>query len=44
MYDYLDRTYNLDKIKQIFILGDGARWIKTSLEWIDRLDSFHLNF
>ena len=47
VYDYLDRTYNLDKIKQIFILGDGARWIKTSLDWIDRatytLDSFHLN-
>ena len=45
-YDYLDRTYNLDKIKQIFILGDGARW-KTFLEWIDRamytLDSFYLN-
>ena len=25
VYDYLDRTYNLDKIKQIFILGDGAK-------------------
>ena len=43
---YLDKTYELDKVKNIFILGDGANWIKTGLEWIPQsknvLDKFHL--
>ena len=43
---YLDNTYELDKVKNIFILGDGANWIKTGLEWIPQsiniLDKFHL--
>ena len=43
---YLDKTYELDKVKNIFILGDGAKWIKTGLEWIPKsinvLDKFHL--
>lgn len=43
---YLDNTYDLDKVKNIFILGDGANWIKTGLEWLPRsiniLDKFHL--
>lgn len=43
---YLDNTYKLDKVKNIFILGDGAKWIKTGLEWmpqsINILDKFHL--
>ncbi len=43
---YLDKTYELDKVKNIYILGDGASWIKTGLEWLPRsinvLDKFHL--
>ena len=43
---YIDNTYNLDKVKNILILGDGANWIKTGLEWLPRsiniLDKFHL--
>jgi len=47
VYDYTYSTYYITKIENIFILGDGARWIKTSLEWIENatyvLDEFHLN-
>ena len=43
---YIDNTYELDKVKNIYILGDGANWIKTGLEWIPKsinvLDKFHL--
>src|SRR5574344_823963 len=43
---YLDKTYYLDKVKNIYILGDGANWIKTGLEWLPKsinvLDKFHL--
>ena len=43
---YIDSTYELDKVKKIYILGDGANWIKTGLEWIPKsinvLDKFHL--
>ena len=43
---YIDNTYELDKVKHIYILGDGANWIKTSLEWLPQsinvLDKFHL--
>lgn len=47
VYDYIDKTYEVDKIENIFILGDGAKWIKTAPEWIlgatNTLDGFHLN-
>lgn len=43
---YIDNTYVLEQTKNIFILGDGANWIKTGLEWIPNsinvLDKFHL--
>jgi hypothetical protein len=43
---YIDNTYEIDKIKNIYILGDGASWIKTGLEWLPKsinvLDKFHL--
>jgi len=45
--DYLHETYNLEKVEDIFIGGDGARWIKEGLEWIPEskfiLDPYHLN-
>lgn len=43
---YLENTYDLKKVKNIYILGDGANWIKTGLEWLPKsinvLDKFHL--
>lgn len=43
---YIDNTYELSQVKNIFVLGDGANWIKTGLEWlpgsINVLDKFHL--
>ena len=43
---YIDSTYELDKVKNIYVLGDGANWIKTGLEWLPKsinvLDKFHL--
>lgn len=43
---YIENTYVLDKVNKIFILGDGANWIKTGLDWIPNsinvLDKFHL--
>ena len=43
---YIENTYVLEQTKNIFILGDGANWIKTGLEWIPNsiniLDKFHL--
>lgn len=46
IYDYLSETYDLDAIKQIYINGDGAAWIKSGCKWIAGstfvLDKFHL--
>jgi hypothetical protein len=47
VYNYIYTNYDVTKIEKLFILGDGARWIKTGLDWLDNsefvLDSFHLN-
>lgn len=43
---YIDCTYQKDKIENIFIMGDGASYIKAGVEWIEKavfvLDLFHL--
>lgn len=48
--DYIYRTYDTDKIKTIYLLGDGADWIKNlrfelkihkDLNLIQGLDKFH---
>ena len=43
---YIDNTYEIANIKNIYVLGDGANWIKTGLEWLPKsinvLDKFHL--
>lgn len=48
--DYLYYTYDLDKVKNIFIMGDGAKWIKSltyhfkinnNTNVIFALDKFH---
>lgn len=49
--DYINNVYNIDKIKRIFVMGDGAKWIKAlpqyykfnkDIEVIFCLDKFHL--
>lgn len=46
VWDYIERNYEVDKIKRIYIAGDGARWIKKGLEVLPNtryvLDRFHL--
>ena len=41
-----DSKGEIDKVKKIYILGDGANWIRTGLEWlhgsINVLDKIHL--
>jgi len=45
--DYIYENYELDKIENVFIQGDGANWIKGGSSWIDKsryiIDKFHLN-
>lgn len=48
--DYINKVYDVDKIKQVFIMGDGAKWIKSLTQYykfnkntnnIFCLDKFH---
>lgn len=43
---YIDCTYKKEEIETIFIMGDGASYIKAGTEWIEKsvfvLDKFHL--
>ena len=43
---YIDCTYNKEELETVFIMGDGASYIKAGIEWIDKavfvLDKFHL--
>lgn len=47
MLTYLDDSYDLNKVEKIYILGDGANWIKIGLEWILNsvtvLDGYYLS-
>ncbi len=44
---YIDDTYDVDKIETVYISGDGASWIKQGLNWIGNskfvLDKYHLS-
>ena len=43
---YIECTYKKDEIENVFIMGDGASYIKAGVEWIEKsvfvLDKFHL--
>lgn len=43
---YIDCTYKKEEIENIFIMGDGASYIKAGVEWIEKsvfvLDRFHI--
>jgi len=45
--DYIYSTYDVENLEQIYISGDGARWIRQGTEYIPGskfvLDKFHLN-
>ncbi|SJZ74645.1 UPF0236 family transposase-like protein [Garciella nitratireducens] len=45
--DYIERSYDIDKIQKIYLSGDGGHWIKEGLNWIPKvefvLDKFHLS-
>ncbi|MBO8132237.1 MAG: ISLre2 family transposase, partial [Candidatus Marinimicrobia bacterium] len=45
--DYIEENYDTDKIKKVFLSGDGAGWIKEGLNWLPKakyvLDKYHLN-
>lgn len=44
--DFILKTYEVDKIKKIFISGDGAPWIKSGADYVAKAvfcaDKFHL--
>lgn len=44
--DYIDKTYDTEKLKRVFVSGDGAAWIKYGADYIDKAlfcaDKFHL--
>lgn len=46
-YQYIDKTYDIEKIKKIYISGDGAPWIRAGLDYIEKsafvLDRYHIN-
>lgn len=45
--DYIESAYDTDKIKHIYINGDGAAWIKTGTDILPKakfvLDKFHMH-
>lgn len=46
IYDYVDRHYDLEKVKRIYINGDGGSWIRSGRKCLSGithvLDGFHL--
>lgn len=44
--DYIDATYDVEELKRIFVSGDGAGWIKSGADYLDKAlfcaDKFHL--
>ncbi len=46
-YEYITKTYDIDKLKKIYISGDGAPWIRSGLDYIEKsvfvLDRYHIN-
>lgn len=46
VYNYIAEAYEIDKIKMIYINGDGASWIKNGVNYFKRakfvMDEFHV--
>ncbi len=47
VYEYIEDNYETDKIKTIYLSGDGAAWIKQGLDFLPNskfvLDRYHMN-
>lgn len=47
VWDYIDASYDTEKLKKIYINGDGAAWIKAGARQIGKakfvLDKFHMH-
>ncbi len=47
VYEYIEDNYEIDKIKRIYLSGDGAAWIRQGLDYLPRakfvLDKYHMN-
>ena len=47
VYEYLEDNYEIDKIKQIYLSGDGAAWIRQGLNYLPNakfvLDKYHMS-
>lgn len=47
VYEYIENAYDIDSLKQIYINGDGASWIKTGVKYIAQskfvLDKYHMH-
>ncbi|HHW21475.1 MAG TPA: ISLre2 family transposase [Clostridiaceae bacterium] len=45
--DYIERTYDVERIERIYVAGDGAGWIKAGQSYLPKsvsiLDSYHRN-
>lgn len=45
--DYIEETYDIESVKQIYINGDGAGWIKSGAKYLVKgkfvLDKFHMH-
>lgn len=45
--DYLESTYDFDRVERVYISGDGGKWIRTGLQIIPKatfvLDRYHLS-
>lgn len=45
--DYIYNIYDTDNLKKIYLMGDGAAWIKQGLNWLPKvsfvLDKWHLS-
>lgn len=46
-YEYIQDNYDIDKIRQIYLSGDGAAWIKQGLNYLPNvkfvLDKYHMS-
>jgi len=46
VYEYISSRYDLEKIKKIYISGDGASWIREGLNYFNQaifvMDEFHI--
>lgn len=47
VHEYIDSKYDINKIKKIYINGDGAEWIKKGIDYFNQavfvMDEFHIS-